>query len=1331
MLIRSLRLALRAAFIFFSLVLSFTHAFAQTTIELCDNGIDDDGDGLIDAYDPDDCPGLPLEFCTDTVRSSNFALQLAWAPSPNLSTSYQATPVIGNLNPNQDSVPEIVLVRAVPIGSNPSNQLLIFKGDGSNQSNPNLLTVTGNMANNNQMGVVPTIADLDADGIPELIVLCADRRIRIYHGFDPAANPCMSLWVTAADTCLSSQFDVYAADFDHDGIAELYAGHEVYTLDLSIPATPVLRRRLRGGGPMGRAFSTGLTPLGKTSSYAADLLSINDCNGDPDCAGLELAAGYVIYSVDLDPNDGDGYQIKAQRNINTMSGEVFEDGMTTVADIDLDGIQEVLVTSRKGPENGFYIWNKTGYWHFFKSSQLQVTPSFLVGTKMVVGNVYDDRVDGFAQDYPEILAGDESLLHCFNLNRANAAPATPSWWELDLVNNMPGYNGMHTPALFDFDQDGWSELVVNGIGLSVLYGGASPFPVGVNANREMMLYANISGTQGFSSPTIADVDADGQAEIAVVGFVNTGANNRLHVFEAEELQHSTWPSARQVWNQYAYTIVNVNDDLRIPRYQQAGQLEIPGPGSDYRPLNIFNAQLPYYGLQHPKHLTTADATTQVLEVICLGNLQFRVKVRVCNQGAVALPANLPLTFYRGGNPNLGPATKISTHVVSPAPIIPGGCAEFTVVLQFTGGDVYAVANDPGLNVFPLHDSDEFWKAECNYANNSAVFKMNPSIGPALSLGPDIHDCQQGQYVLQASPGFASYVWQNSATGPGFVANGPGTYWVTAQDFCMNIRRDTIKIIADTVLRQVQAVACQGSFYAFDGVQIAAGSSQSFVYTTAAGCDSTIVVTVNALAVYQTAETIRICPGDSALVFGNIVSAAGVYSQQFLNSQGCDSLHTVTVDLYDAPLPSDEARSICPGDSTLVFGNYVNAAGSFSQIFSNANGCDSTHTISVSLLPAPVPTQEIRSICPGDSTLVFGNYVNAAGTFSQIFSNANGCDSTHTISVSLLPAPAPTQEVRSICPGDSTLVFGNYVNAAGSFSQIFSNANGCDSTHTISVSLLPAPVPTQEVRSICPGDSTLVFGNYVNAPGLYEQTFSNTNGCDSTHTIEITEAFLIERNDTLALCPGDSVRVFDQWVLMPGTVQQVFPGVTGCDTLNTVVVRAIAAPPVTPLILQPDAQQATGSISVPAGTDALYSLDPQHFDGQTVFDNLPPGQYVLYQQFENCVQELPFEIERFSENQINTLYAPNALAPGSSNGNDAFTLYAPAGQVNELIYLRIYDRWGALVFEREHIAASDDTKGWNGYIGNRQAAPGVYVWQVLVEWANGQQEVKKGDLTILR
>merc|ERR1712185_171357 len=55
-------------------------------------------------------------------------------------------------------------------------------------------------------------------------------------------------------------------------------------------------------------------------------------------------------------------------------------------------------------------------------------------------------------------------------------------------------------------------------------------------------------------PIVVDVDGDGEAEIVSVG------NSGVTVVGSEE----GWTPARQVWNQHAYWITNVNDDLTIP-----------------------------------------------------------------------------------------------------------------------------------------------------------------------------------------------------------------------------------------------------------------------------------------------------------------------------------------------------------------------------------------------------------------------------------------------------------------------------------------------------------------------------------------------------------------------------------------------------------------------------------------------------------------------------------------------------------------------------------------------------------------------------------------------
>ena len=138
-----------------------------------------------------------------------------------------------------------------------------------------------------------------------------------------------------------------------------------------------------------------------------------------------------------------------------------------------------------------------------------------------------------------------------------------------------------------------------------------------------------------------------------------------------------------------------------------------------------------------------------------------------------------------------------------------------------------------------------------------------------------------------------------------------------------------------------------------------------------------------------------------------------------------------------------------------------------------------------------------------------------------------------------------------------------------------------------------------------------------------------------------------------------------------------------------------------------------------------------YQAQTNFTDLPAGTYVLYQDFEGCLSQSPFVILPFLENLEKGVFVPNIFVPGSSNGNAQFTLYATPGHVDRLSWLRIYDRWGSLVFEQTNFQPNDESKGWNGLIDGQLAAPGVYFWQAMVEYNNGEQEVKKGDLTVHR
>jgi len=100
------------------------------------------------------------------------------------------------------------------------------------------------------------------------------------------------------------------------------------------------------------------------------------------------------------------------------------------------------------------------------------------------------------------------------------------------------------------DGNGAAEVVYGDENYLWVYDGATGAVLLQDATRG-------SGTVN-EYPTIVDVDADGNAEI-VVGSNTSGYGVYVLGDAADE-----WISARPVWNQQAYYITNVDDDLGIP-----------------------------------------------------------------------------------------------------------------------------------------------------------------------------------------------------------------------------------------------------------------------------------------------------------------------------------------------------------------------------------------------------------------------------------------------------------------------------------------------------------------------------------------------------------------------------------------------------------------------------------------------------------------------------------------------------------------------------------------------------------------------------------------------
>ena len=94
--------------------------------------------------------------------------------------------------------------------------------------------------------------------------------------------------------------------------------------------------------------------------------------------------------------------------------------------------------------------------------------------------------------------------------------------------------------------------------------------------------------------------------------------------------------------------------------------------------------------------------------------------------------------------------------------------------------------------------------------------------------------------------------------------------------------------------------------------------------------------------------------------------------------------------------------------------------------------------------------------------------------------------------------------------------------------------------------------------------------------------------------------------------------------------------------------------------------------------------------------------------------------------LTRVFIPNVFDP---DDGDNFTIYA-SEQIELIEELRIYDRWGNLIFFNQNFSPNDETIGWDGTMDGKRLEQGVYVY-VFIYQLDGRREVDAGDLTLLR
>ena len=88
-----------------------------------------------------------------------------------------------------------------------------------------------------------------------------------------------------------------------------------------------------------------------------------------------------------------------------------------------------------------------------------------------------------------------------------------------------------------------------------------------------------------------------------------------------------------------------------------------------------------------------------------------------------------------------------------------------------------------------------------------------------------------------------------------------------------------------------------------------------------------------------------------------------------------------------------------------------------------------------------------------------------------------------------------------------------------------------------------------------------------------------------------------------------------------------------------------------------------------------------------------------------------------------IFIPNAFTPNGDGNNDV--LYVRGALIDKML-LRIYDRWGTLVFESTHVE-----NGWDGKYKGQICQPGVYDYYLEITCIGNKTYFKKGNITLIK
>lgn len=274
-------------------------------------------------------------------------------------------------------------------------------------------------------------------------------------------------------------------------------------------------------------------------------------------------------------------------------------------------------------------------------------------------------------------------------------------------------------------------------------------------------------------------------------------------------------------------------------------------------------------------------------------------------------------------------------------------------------------------------------------------------------------------------------------------------------------------------------------------------------------------------------------------------------------------------------------------------------------------------------------------------------------------------------------------------------------------------SGCSKTLTDTVRVYGTPLPIINSDTIvCIGENLLLLGSLAVADTAITWRWDNGNGSSSATQNSITN-FSTAGRYTVRLdasnklgCAGFTTRS----VFVPPTPVATFTGSPVIPVGTTIPIPVTYSPNVDTYIWTPITGLSCNTCPFPiAGPKSTTKYKVNITD--------------IY----GCTNSNEITIVVVCNDK--NFFIPNTFSPNNDGNNDIF--YPRGTGLARVQSMRIFNRWGQMVYERRNFNANDPSLGWDGTFNGKKGEADTYVYMIELVCENSVIVPYKGNVTLIR